>query len=77
MKKVLSIVFCILGVLLSAAYLLELGYTYGVYHTKQEARLLYSSAPYSLEAIFLTLIFLLPSIISLIIAYVLKRKRAG
>lgn len=75
MKKVFSIVLFAIGFLLLAAFLLLLGYSYGVYTTKKAAHILYSSAPYSLEVIFLSVEFLFPSIVCFVIAFVLKKVR--
>ncbi len=75
MKKILSVVLFAAGFLLLAAFLLLLGYSYGVYTTKEAAHILYTSAPYSLEAVFLSVVFLLPGAVCLAIAFVLKRLR--
>lgn len=74
MKRTFSILFLVVGIILAAIFFLSIGYSYGVYMTKVEARILYTSAPYYLEAIFITLVFLLPSIISLTVAYILRKR---
>ncbi len=73
MKKILSVVLFAAGFLLLAAFLLLLGYSYGVYTTRTVLSLVYTSAPYSLEVLFLSVVFLLPGAVCLAIAFVLKR----
>lgn len=63
----------ILGSLLTSALLLTLGYSYGAYTTRAELGMLYSSAPYYLEAVFLTVVFLLPGAGCLVAAGLLRR----